>query len=106
METVGRKFDGGKRRWSLLLGSSLLPALREVTDVLMFGAKKYGDDNWLNVTPPRQRYYDALERHVTDWYAGERSDPESGLHHLAHAACCVLFLLAFDLSGKLESEAK
>jgi hypothetical protein len=27
---------------------------------------------------------------------GAKADPESGLPHLAHAVCCVLFLLWFD----------
>jgi hypothetical protein len=28
---------------------------------------------------------------------GERLDPEWGLHHLAHAACCVLYILDHEL---------
>jgi len=34
-------------------------------------------------------------RHLTAWWAGEDLDPESGLHHLAHAACCLMFLLEY-----------
>ena len=28
---------------------------------------------------------------------GEKIDSETGISHLAHAMCCLLFLLAFDL---------
>lgn len=37
-------------------------------------------------------------RHLTAWWGGEKSDPESGEHHLAHLGCCVIFLLWFDLT--------
>jgi hypothetical protein len=35
-------------------------------------------------------------RHVTDWWDGEKNDKGSGLPHLAHAACDILFLLAME----------
>lgn len=93
---VGKKFDQGKLRWSLLP----LQSMREVVRALMFGANKYGDHNWkllLQQDPKaRERYYDALERHITDWWDGAEYDDESGLHHLAHAGCCVLFLLWWE----------
>jgi hypothetical protein len=30
------------------------------------------------------------------WYSGERLDPESGLPHLYHAACCLMFLARYE----------
>jgi len=90
--SVGRKADKGKPRWSLLPRGAVM----RVIDVLEFGAMKYAPDNWKRVPDARTRYYDALHRHVEAWWGGERTDPDSGLHHLAHAACCVLFLLWFD----------
>lgn len=90
----GRKDDAGKDRWSLLPWD----AVREVVKVLTFGAaKKYKPNNWQFVPDARIRYEDALERHLFAWRTGERLDPESGFNHLAHAGCCVLFLLWFDL---------
>ena len=44
----------------------------------------------------------ATIRHLTAWRSGERLDPESGLPHLAHAACSVLFMLAIDEDSHLE----
>ena len=80
----GKKADGGKIRWSLLLWDSLIPVVR----VLMFGASKYGEENWQKVSS--RRYRDALLRHIlTD----EEIDSETGEPHYAHAICCLLFLL-------------
>lgn len=92
-EDVGRKFDQGKRRFSLIP----LKALYAVMDVLEYGAKKYAPGNWRKVPDARTRYYDAAIRHITAWWGGETCDPESGLHHLGHACCCLVFLLALEL---------
>lgn len=63
--------------------------------VLEFGAKKYAVDNWKKVPDAENRYREALLRHVVAYASGEEVDPETGESHLAHAACCVLFLLWF-----------
>ncbi len=95
---IGRKDDGTadglpvKDRWDLLP----LGAVRAIIRVLMHGSAKYGDNNWRAVTDHRRRYYAAALRHLTAWHEGERDDVESGMSHLAHAGCCVLFLLARD----------
>ena len=39
----------------------------------------------------------ALMRHMWAWWQGEDKDAETGLSHLAHAACCILFLLSYEL---------
>lgn len=94
----GRKADAGKPR------PSLLPwrAIQQIVAVLEFGAAKYGADNWQRVPEARQRYFDAAMRHLLAWWDGERMDAESGLPHLAHAGCCILFLLWSDKSAAEE----
>jgi hypothetical protein len=94
-EGVGVKYDGGKPQWSLMPWD----ALTEVVDVLTYGAKKYSPDNWKIVPNARQRYIDAGFRHFTAYAAGEKNDSETDMNHLAHAMCCMLFLLAFDKDG-------
>jgi len=89
------KHDAGKWRFSLMP----MNAIRSVIDVLEFGATKYAPDNWKTVPDARRRYFDATIRHVTAWWSGEKNDSESGLPHLAHAICCLLFLLWFDEEG-------
>lgn len=86
----GRKDDAGKLRYDLVP----VDAFANVVKVLTVGAKDYGDNNWREVSPFEDRYYAALMRHLESWRAGEITDPKSGLPHLAHAACNVLFLLA------------
>ncbi len=86
------KYDAGKWRFSLVP----MNAIRSVIEVLEFGAKKYAPDNWKTVPDARTRYFDATIRHVTAWWSGEKDDSESGLPHLAHAICCLLFLLWLD----------
>lgn len=94
----GRKDDAGKPRLDLV------PALAEleVARVLTHGASRYGADNWRRVEGARWRYLAACMRHLNAWRRGERLDEDSGLSHLAHAACCVLFLLELELRAEGE----
>jgi hypothetical protein len=39
-------------------------------------------------------------RHLHAFNDGEDKDPESGLSHLAHLGCCVMFLLEFEKTHK------
>ena len=89
----GRKFDGGKLQYGLLPPL----ALAETVKVLTFGAEKYEPDNWKLVPDSKRRYFDALQRHLWAFKSGEQLDPESGIHHLAHAMCCLMFLYEHDV---------
>lgn len=93
MTTVGRKDDHGKPRWDLL---PIGPVAR-VVDVLTYGAREYSPHGWRHVEDPVERYYAAGMRHLAAWRGGEALDPKSGLPHLAHAACNLLFLIAFEV---------
>ena len=91
-EPTGRKDDDNKLPWHLLPPD----ALEEILRVLQFGAVKYEPRNW-EKGMAYSRLFSALMRHCWAWFRGERLDPETKLHHLAHAACCVLFLLTYEL---------
>jgi hypothetical protein len=93
------KADAGKARWGLVPWQ----AVALLADVVTFGASKYGDESWRNVAA--DRYEDALHRHLHAWRMGERNDPESGMHHLAHALCNVAFMLELSLT-QVKSAAK
>lgn len=93
IERVGKKADTGKPRWHLLPYA----AIEEVVYVLTAGAEKYDDDNWRHVPQAKDRYFSAAMRHLVAWKLGEERDPETELSHLAHAVCCLLFLLTKDL---------
>lgn len=91
----GHKLDEAKLDWSLLPWR----AVGEVVRVLDYGARKYARDDWQHVALGNRRYFAAAIRHLLAWHAGEKLDSESGLPHLAHAACCILFLLQFEVMG-------
>jgi hypothetical protein len=98
----GLKFDTNKRR------ASLLPfgVLNIVIDVLEIGAKKYSLNNWQKVDNARTRYYDAALRHIDAWWSGQVLDEETGKHHLAHAICCMMFLIWFDVMFRRDLPTK
>jgi hypothetical protein len=87
----GLKFDAGKPELSLLPWD----ALAEIAIVQMYGAIKYDRDNWRKLDAPEQRYLNAAMRHLGAVSGGQEWDSESGLPHLAHAACNVVFALWF-----------
>lgn len=91
----GVKDTVGKLRWTLLPWK----ALREVVNVLEYGAKKYSADNWKKVEP--EKYKEAAFRHWIAYIEGEKLDPETGYSHLAHLTCDILFLLWFEVTGKI-----
>jgi hypothetical protein len=93
---LGVKHDTQKPRWSLLPGN----VIREVIAVLEHGAKKYSTDNWMRIINGEERYYDAAMRHIDARRSGEINDPESKRPHLAHALCCIIFWLWFDLKKR------
>ena len=89
----GRKDDQGKDRWDLVQPL----ALQEYVKVMTFGATKYAPGNWRHVPEARNRYFAAMLRHAWAWWRGEQLDHETGFHHLAHAMCCICFLMEPEL---------
>ena len=59
--------------------------------VLEFGAKKYGDYNWVKGLSIRETC-ESLKRHLDAFMEGEDDDPESKLSHIGHIQCNALFL--------------
>jgi hypothetical protein len=98
-ETVAIKFDSGKTDWSLMP----FEAVEEINKVLEFGAKKYNEGqttrehwNWAKgegLGIPR--VLSAILRHLFAFSRGEKIDPESGLSHIAHAGCGIIFILYY-----------
>jgi hypothetical protein len=85
------------------LDELLMPALMEVVRVLDFGAQKYTRDNWRNGML-WHRVSAAAQRHILlQWLPGEDLDPETKVSHLAHALCCVIFLLWYEQNPKLKA---
>lgn len=89
----GTKYDSGKAPLSLIDRH----ALEDIAQVLAFGAKKYDAHNWRKGIQ-YSRLLDAALRHLYAFADGEDTDPESGLSHVAHAGCCIVFLLGMQHS--------
>ncbi len=83
----GKKFDGDKAPLGLIDPY----ALTQIGWVLKHGVDKYGAHNWRGGIS-YSRLIDASLRHLTAINAGENIDPETGLQHSAHLACCAIFL--------------
>ena len=104
-EKVGTKYDSGKLRYDLYPTD----AYEGCTKVLTFGANKYSPNNWKLVEDAKNRYYAALMRHliaqkehIDGGGAGLLLDDESGLPHLDHAQCCLVFMRHLTNNEKLE----
>lgn len=93
----GKKHDSGKPRFELLPPE----AVEQIVHVLGKGAEKYQARNWEKGIS-YGRVYGALQRHLNEFWKGNNTDPEWGLHHLAHAGCCLLFLLTYEARGMKE----
>ncbi len=89
--STGVKHDQEKTDMSLL--STI--AMVKVAEVMTFGKKKYSAHNWRGGFVWSRPAAAAL-RHLFAWIGGEDKDPETGLSHLAHCACCIMFLLEFE----------
>lgn len=90
----GLRYNGEKLRYDLLPTD----ATAELVKVLTYGSKKYAARNWERGQIWSIPYASCM-RHLSAWHSGEDVDPESGLLHLAHAACNLFFLLAFQSRG-------
>lgn len=87
----GHKDDTGKAPYDLLAPEFLAGT----AEILAFGAAKYAPRNW-EKGMAWSRPFSAMMRHMWAWWAGEQADAETGKSHLWHAACCLMFLVAYE----------
>jgi len=92
---MSTKNDKGKPLAGLVL-QDFARALEQVVEVGTFGAKKYSKHGWLSVPDARERYTDALYRHLLAYGKGDYTDDDSGLRHLSHAAWNILAILELE----------
>lgn len=91
----------GGRKGQKLARFDLVPwdVMRELAEHFGRGAEKHGDSNWtrgyawsLNLA--------ALHRHLSSWWLGEDTDPETGSCHLLAVIWHAVALRWFQLHGK------
>lgn len=93
----GKKYDDGKAPVMQGLFQFFPRALKEVALHSAYGAKKYEekyeDKNWSKVENGKNRYGDALSRHILDQFIDGPIDPESErLHACAMAWNALAYL--------------
>jgi hypothetical protein len=88
------KHDNGKLRLDLVEPTFL----EGMAEVLRWGAKQYGDDNWKKGSNWRRIGASAL-RHFVKWFRGQDVDEETGINHLYHCAVNLMFLAHFQRKG-------
>ena len=96
LNTPGAKADAGKTRHALMT-SGFARALNAVAEVTTYGAEKYSPNGWMHVVNGKERYADAMARHLNAADRGQLTDKDSGLLHLAHSAWNCLALLELFL---------
>jgi hypothetical protein len=92
MEQGGVRYDQDKPRYELIPPWPL----EQLARVYTMGAAKYNDYNWMKGMR-WGRHFAAMMRHCWAFWRGETYDPESGLHHLAHAAFACFALMQYTL---------
>lgn len=97
-----KRYNNGKLRFS----SAPWRGIKHILKVSSVGAIKYGPFNYKNGFPISELENSALRHLFGDeahegYFTGEALDPESGLHHLAHA--CWNFLVIIE---QLQSPSK
>lgn len=93
------RYNEGKSRVDQIPAEALL----EVGRVSTYGVEKYGLYNWQKGQPWGNCIGAAL-RHIYHFMRGEDIDPESGIHHLAHAAWNLLALIWYQKKGLGEDD--
>ena len=87
----GRKNDSDKPGLDMLSSKALI----EIAKVMDHGKRKYAKHNWRSGIV-FSRLIAAVLRHILAWNDGETLDSETGISHLAHASCGLMFLLEFE----------
>lgn len=76
-------------------------ALLHLGQAMADGERKYGLVNWRERTVSSSVYYDAMMRHLLEWWDGTDRAADSGRHHLAHVMACCAILLDAENIGRL-----
>lgn len=63
------------------------------------GADKYGLFNWRETSVTATVFYNAMLRHLEQWYSGENHASDSGIHHLAHLMAGAAIILDAEMNG-------
>lgn len=97
-EAAQLKFAFGGVAGAFNTATPWLTAELELARVLAFGAAKYDAHNWRKGFV-WSRLYRAATGHIRAHQLGDIYDSETGLLHLSHALCCLMFLIVHERDG-------
>lgn len=85
---------------------SVIPwgVIAEVGLAMLEGARKYGRHNYRGIGVRASVYFDASLRHLTDWWEGVDTDPDSGLSHITKAIASLTVLRDSMIRGNWEDD--
>lgn len=68
---------------------------------MLDGAKKYGRSNYRKEGVKASVYYDAIRRHLTDWFEGEDRTTDTALRHFGGILASAAILVDAQVAGIL-----
>jgi len=80
------RYNQGKLKWSYISFKALEPMI----EVLMLGAKLYGDKNWQKQMDTTE-ILESMQRHLASLFDGEEFDKDSKLKHIGHIMANAMF---------------
>jgi hypothetical protein len=79
-------------------------ALVALGKAMQNGEDKYERYNWREAGSTSSVFFNAMLRHLIDWYCGEDYASDSKVHHLAHLMAGCAIILDTELHGKLNDD--
>lgn len=81
-------------------------SLIELGKAMANGEKKYGLYNYRDKHVSASVYFDAIQRHLLDWWDGRETsdDTDPPVHHLGHVMACCAILLDAHALGTLNDD--
>ncbi len=68
------------------------------------GADSYGPFNWGEAGVVASTYYDAILRHLFEWYTSGSMDNKSGRNHMAHIMASAAIVMDCEMKGVMEDD--
>lgn len=74
-------------------------AIMALGTAMQTGADKYGLFNWRDTNVTATVFYNAMLRHLEQWYSGEQHASDTGVHHLAHLMAGAAIILDAEMNN-------
>lgn len=78
-----------------------MPVMAEVAVAMLEGARKYGRHNYRKTKVSASVYIDASGRHISSFFEGEDTDPDSGINHIPKAIASLMVLRDAQMRGQM-----